>query len=240
VGADWVGATPEGGRRGVVVKERIRGDRRIKNRFELVGTLPGTLETWHRHKVRNLSPGGALVESTILLPPGSRLTGRLSFQGSHRDVKAEVRYTQEDATGSGSAKYLIGLAWADGTAPMEDVLTAGALPPRTEPAEKERREWPRLPLSDGTEMNRPEWSTVKVLDISVSGVLFLAPERIAAGSKGQLRLRLGDNSFVGDIEIRRSDRHQTPSGGYRVGGTFTSLAEGSRASLEDFIGMAGR
>jgi hypothetical protein len=97
-----------------------------------------------------------------------------------------------------------------------------------------------LPLADGAEMNRPEWSTVKVLDISGSGVLFLSPERIAAGSKGQLRLRLGDNSFVGDIEIRRSDRHQTPSGGYRVGATFTSLADGSRASLEDFIGMAGR
>lgn len=221
------------------MKERIRGDRRIKNRFELVGTLPGTLETWHRHKVRNLSPGGALVESAVPLPPGSRLTGRLAFQGGHRDVRAEVRYAQQDGTGTG-AKYLIGLAWAEGTAPMDDVLTAGALPPPTQPPEKERREWPRLPLAEGAEMNRPEWSTVKVLDISGSGVLFLSPERIAAGSKGQLRLRLGDNSFVGDIEVRRSDRHQTPSGGYRVGATFTSLADGSRASLEDFIGMAGR
>ena len=118
---------------------------------------------------------------------------------------------------------------------------AGATAPlRALPGEKERRQWPRVPLDDGTEMNRPEWSTVTVLDISVSGVLFLAPERMAPGTKAQLRLRLGDNSFVGDIEIRRSDRHQTPSGGYRVGATFTSLAEGSRASLEDFIGMAGR
>ena len=104
VGAGWIGAPPEGGRRGVVVKERIRGDRRTKNRFEMVGTLPATLETWHRHKVRNLSPGGALVESTIPLPPGSRLTGRLSFQGSHRDVKAEVRYTQEEGSRVGSGE----------------------------------------------------------------------------------------------------------------------------------------
>jgi hypothetical protein len=239
VGADWIGAPPEGGRRGVV-KERIRGDRRVKNRFELVGTLPGTLETWHRHRVRNLSPAGALVESSIPLPLGSRLTGRLLFQGSQRDVKAEVRYAQEESTGSGAPRYLIGLAWAEGTGPMDDVVAAGAAPARRESAEKERREYTRLPIADGTEINRPEWSTVKVLDISVSGVLFLAPERIAAGSKGQLRLRLGDNSFVGDIEIRRSDRHQTPSGGYRVGATFTSLAEGSRASLEEFIGLAGR
>jgi len=218
------------------VKERIRGDRRAKNRFELVGTLPGTLETWHRYPVRNLSPGGALVESAVPMPAGSRLSGRLLFQGSQREVKAEVRHAEED--GGGTGRFLIGLAWADGTNPIDDV-GAGETP-RSVAAEVERRQWPRVPPVSGTEMNRPEWSTVTVLDISVSGVLFLAPERMALGTKAQLRLRLGDNSFVGDIEIRRSDRYQTPSGGYRIGAAFSSLAEGSRASLEDFIGMAGR
>lgn len=219
------------------MKERIRGDRRAKNRFELVGTLPGTLETWHRHRVKNLSPGGALLESMAPLPAGSRLSGRLLFQGSQRDVKAEVRHIEEDG-GGGTGRYLIGLAWADGTNPVDDLLvgaTARSLSP-----EIERRQWPRVTPVDGTEMNRPEWSTVTVLDISVSGVLFLASERMATGAKAQLRLRLGDSSFVGDIEIRRSDRYQTPSGGYRIGAAFSALAEGSRASLEDFIGMAGR
>lgn len=220
------------------MKERIRGDRRAKNRFELVGTLPGTLETWHRHRVRNLSAGGALVESTVPLAAGSRLSGRLLFQGSQRDVKAEVRHAQEDGAGGGAGRYLIGLAWADGTRPVEDILGGGMARPLS--AEIERRRWPRVPSADGTEVNRPEWSTVTVLDISVSGVLFLASERMSVGSKAQLRLRLGDNSFIGDIEIRRSDRYQTPSGGYRIGAAFSSLAEGSRASLEDFIGMAGR
>jgi len=205
------------------VKERIRGDRRTKNRFEVVGALPGTLETWHKHRVRNLSTGGALVESAVSLQPGSRLTGRLLLQGSQRDIKAEVRYAQEDGDGAGAVRYLIGLAWADGAPPMDDVAADGTVKPQTLPGE-----------------NRPEWSTVQVLDISVSGVLFLAPARMAPKTKGQLRLRLGDNSFIGDIEIRRSDRHQAPSGGYRVGATFTLLADGSRASLEDFIGMAGR
>ena len=187
--------------------------------------------------MRNLSPGGALVESPVPLPAGSRLSGRLQFQGSQREVKGEVRHTEEDGDGS-TGRYLIGLAWADGTNPVDDVM-AGAVA-RSVPAETERRQWPRVPPVSGTEMNRPEWSTVTVLDISVSGVLFLAPARMALGAKAQLRLRLGDNSFVGDIEIRRSDRYQTPSGGYRIGAAFASLAEGSRASLEDFIGMAGR
>jgi hypothetical protein len=222
------------------VKERIRGDRRVKNRFELVGTLPGTLETWHRHRVRNLSPSGALVESSVSLPIGSRLTGKLQLHGATRDVKAEVRYVEAGAPSSNAVKYLIGLAWADGTRPMDDVLAVSPGRPKTLPGEIERRQWPRVPPIEGTEINRPEWSTVRVLDISVSGVMFLAPERMAAGSKGQLRLRLGENSFVADIEIRRSDKHQIPAGGYRVAATFTSLADGSRTSLEDFIGMAGR
>ena len=220
------------------MRERIRGDRRAKNRFELVGTLPATLETWHRHKVRNLSPGGALVESVVPLPAGSRLSGRLLLQGGQREVKAEVRHTEEDSGGGGTGRYLLGLAWADGTNPVDEVVAGGTAP--STQAEIERRQWPRVPPVDGTEMNRPEWSTVTVLDISVSGVLFLASARMAPGAKAQLRLRLGDNSFVGDIEIRRSDKYQTPSGGYRIGAAFSSLAEGSRASLEDFIGMAGR
>ena len=220
------------------MKERIRGDRRTKNRFELVGSLPGTLETWHRHRVRNLSPGGALVESIAPLPAGSRLSGRLLFQGGQREVKAEVRHTEEEGGGGSTGRYLIGLAWADGTNPVDDIV-AGGTARAVHPA-NERRQWPRVSPVDGTEMNRPEWSTVTVLDISVSGVLFLASERMPMGAKAQLRLRLGDNSFVGDIEIRRSDRYQTPSGGYRIGAAFSSLAEGSRASLEDFIGMAGR
>lgn len=238
MGAECEGVSPDSWRG--VVKERIRGDRRTKNRFELVGTLPGTLETWHRHRLRNLSTGGALVESATLLPTGSRLSGRLALQGGPRDVKAEVRHAQVDGEGTGASRYLIGLAWADGTRPLDDVLAAAAVKLRTLPGEMERRQSPRMPLDDGTEMSRAEWSTVTVLDISVSGVMFLAPERMGVGAKGQLRLRLGDNSFVGDIEIRRGDRHQTPSGGYRIGAAFTSLGDGSRASLEDFIGTAGR
>ena len=174
------------------------------------------------------------------LQPGSRLSGRLLLQGGQRDIKAEVRYVQEDGEGGGTGRYLVGVAWAEGTRPMDDVGGDGPVKARTLPGDMERRQWPRVTPVDGTEMNRPEWSTVQVLDISVSGVLFLAPERMPAKARGQLRLRLGDSSFVGDIEIRRSDRHQAPTGGYRVGATFTTLADGSRASLEDFIGMAGR
>lgn len=221
------------------MKERIRGDRRGRNRFEVVGTLPGTLETWHRHRVRNLGLGGALVESSVPLTPGTRVTGRLTLFGGHRDIKAEVRHTLEDGNGPGR-RYLVGLAWADGARPVDDAVAMMSVAPRTVPGELERRQSPRTAVPDSSEMNRPEWSTVKVLDISISGVLFLSPQHMAVGQVGQLKLRLGENSFAGDIEVRRCDRHQVPAGNYRVAATFTSLAEGSRGSLEDFIGLAGR
>ena len=221
------------------MKERIRGDRRGRNRFEVVGTLPGTLETWHRHRVRNLGPGGALVESVAPLTPGTRVTGRLSLLGGQRDIKAEVRHILEDGSGV-HRRFLVGLAWSDGTRPVDDALSFMPMGPRSVPGELERRQSPRAAVADSTEVNRAEWSTVRVLDISISGVLFLAPQHMAVGQTGQLKLRLGENSFAGEIEVRRSDRHQIPSGGYRVAATFTSLADGSRASLEDFIGLAGR
>jgi hypothetical protein len=222
------------------VKERIRGDRRAKGRFEVVGTLPGTLETWQRHAVRVVGGGGALLESAVPMPAGSRLTGRLTFLGHSREIKAEVRYVNEGSTSSQDARYLVGIQWADGAHPIDDLIPLALPQQRSVPGELERRRAPRIPAAEGTELNRPVWVTVKVLDISVSGVLFVAPQPMTLGERGQLRLRLGEHSFVGDIEVRRSDRHPIPSGGYRIGGTFTALAEGSRATLEEFIETAGR
>ena len=222
------------------MKERIRGDRRTKGRFEVVGTLPGTLETWQRHIVRNVGLGGALLESSAPMPSGGRLTGRLSFHGHTRDIKAEVRHVSEDTEARESSRYLVGVEWADAAHPIDDLISMASPQPRTVPGELERRRSPRLRAGEGAELNRPSWSTVKVLDLSVSGVLFLAPQWMAPGERAQLRLRLGESSFVGDIEVRRGDRHQTPSGGYRLGAVFTSLADGSRMSLEEFIGTAGR
>lgn len=190
--------------------------------------------------MRNLGPGGALVESVVPLPSGSRLTGRLSLDGHVREIKAEVRHVQEESKTPGDARFLVGVQWVDATRPIDDLLAAASTAARSVPRELERRHSPRMHASDGTEINRAVWQTVKVLDVSVSGVLFLAPQWMGVGEKGQLRLRLGDSSFVADIEVRRSDRHQAISGGYRIGAAFTALADGSKASLEEFIGAAER
>ena len=218
------------------MKRRIGGDRRVRGRFEIVGTLSGTLETIQRLGVRNVGAGGALVESMVPLPVGTRVAGRLSLDGQTREVKAEVRHIGQHHARGGDGRYLVGIEWVDVPMAIDDVLRhvartgrehAGSVP--------ERRRAGRLPIREGSEIQRPTWTTVALIDISSAGVLFVATQEIPVGETGQLRMRLGDNGFVGEIEVCRVDRRALPSGGYRIGAVFTALDQVQQAILETFI-----
>jgi hypothetical protein len=219
------------------VKRRIGGDRRARGRFEIVGTLSGTLETTQRLGLRNVGPGGALIESKVPLPIGSRLTGKLSLEGQTREVRAEVRHAA-GPTGRGGERYLVGVEWVDMT-PIDDLLREPARPGRESQAPvPERRRAGRMTTREGAEIYRPAWTTIELVDISTIGVMFVAPQEMARGEKGQLRLRLGDKDFVSEIEVSRVDRHPSASRGFRIGATFTVLDDIHRATLEEFIGTA--
>jgi hypothetical protein len=219
------------------VKRRIGGDRRVRGRFEIVGTLSGTLETIQRLGLRNVGPGGALVESTVPLAVGTRVTGRLSLNGQTREIKAEVRHAAQHRVRSGEGRYLVGLEWVDVPMPIDDVLRNLARTGREHPGSvPERRRAGRTPTREGAEIQRATWTTVELIDISTVGVLFVASQEIPLGERGQLRIRLGDSGFVGEIEVRRIDRRA--SGGYRMGAIFTALDQAQQAILEAFIGTA--
>jgi hypothetical protein len=81
---------------------------------------------------------------------------------------------------------------------------------------------------------------VELIDISTSGVLFVAPQPLDVGETGQLRMRLGERSFAAQVEVRRSDTRKTPHPSHRLGATFVSLDEVNRLNLEDFVGDARR
>jgi hypothetical protein len=219
------------------VKKRI-GDRRGRSRFEIVGTLTGTFETVRRFGVRNLSTGGALVDTNQPFAPGSRIGGRLSFRGHTREVRGEVRHITTLPERHDGMRYLVGIAW-DSSTNVEDVMSLEYKKPspggRTG---SERRASPRIP-GDG-ELGQPDWSTVELIDLSTSGVLFACSAAVDVGDKGELRVRLGERSFAAQVEIRRSDSRRTSHGAYRFGAAFVSLDEASRLHLEDFIGDARR
>lgn len=88
---------------------RKLGDRRIRPRYDIVGDLWGTLETVLRLPLRNVGPGGALIESHVPLQAES--VHRLSFPGDGRDSGTQVRIRHVKPTQSldGHKTYLIGI-----------------------------------------------------------------------------------------------------------------------------------
>jgi len=226
------------------VKKRI-GDRRGRERFEIVGMLTGTLETWLRYQIRDVGAGGALIDSVIPLSPGSRISGRLTLSGQTRDVRAEVRHitTLPERNDRGDRnegmRYWVGVQWDPATR-VADLLSVEQMRPvQSSPREGiERRATPRLTPGADAEIGQPNWVTVELVDISTTGVFFGSPARMEIGDKGKLLVRLGERSFAAEIEVRRSDPRKTAHSTCRLGAQFVSLDEGSRLHLDDFIGDA--
>jgi hypothetical protein len=216
-----------------LVKKRI-GDRRRRPRFEIVGTLTGTLETWQRFRLINLAPGGALIESQTPLVPGSRVNGRVMICGQLRDVRASVSRVEPD----GQQRYQVAVEWGQALDEADSLLTTDALPQRRDAGRHivERRRAPRVAPSIRPEIRWPAWQTVELIDISTSGVFFTSPVPLAVGERAQLRLRLGDRSFSAEVEVRRDHGQRAKRTGYPLAATFTVIDEASRFTLDDFLG----
>lgn len=220
--------------------KRYIGDRRGRARFEVVGTLTGTLETWRRLEIRDLGVGGALLDTTVPFAPGSRISGKLALRGRGRDVRGEVRHITT-IVAPDDARYLVGVQW-DPSARVADLLSTEPMKP-VQTAMREgtdRRGAVRLIAGRDTELGQPDWRTVELIDISRTGVLFSSPMPLDSGERGELRVRLEQGSFAAQVETRRSDLSKTPRTAYRVGAAFVSLDERSRLHLEEFIGDARR
>jgi hypothetical protein len=98
------------------MKRRL-GDRRGRPRFEIVGDLWGTLDTVVGMPLRNVGRGGALVQSTIELSPGSVHHVAVSCDGRQSPASVRVQHVRSVVGGDGRDYYLIGLEFL--SMPME-------------------------------------------------------------------------------------------------------------------------
>lgn len=89
------------------MKRRL-GDRRVKKRFEIVGELSGTLDTTATLVVRNIGPGGALLESPHPLSPGSVHSVSAVIEGSPQPLRLRVRHSTKSSD-SAACSYLVGV-----------------------------------------------------------------------------------------------------------------------------------
>jgi len=222
------------------VNKRI-GDRRGRQRFEIVGNLTGTLEVWQLDPIRNLSTAGALVETTTLFAVGDRITGRLFYQGRGRDVRGEVRRVwplRPEPADRGERRYLAGIEWTGIFEQMDELMALETAADVTAGGahDIERRRGHRLNTLGQAEIGQPRWSTVELVDISGNGVLLLSPDWLTVGNKGRLKVRLGEKTLTAEIQVRRGDSRYVDGGGYRIGASFVALDEANRAHLEEFVG----
>ncbi len=119
------------GREPMVWNRRL-SDRRGHLRFEIVGQLWGTLGAVEALPLRDISRGGALVESVVPLPAASIQTMRLILERNATEVQVRVCHLRSAVDGVGGTQYLIGLEFVSlPAAALEEIdrLVAGLLGP---------------------------------------------------------------------------------------------------------------
>lgn len=104
---------------------RPLGDRRLRLRFEVVGSLHGTLELSEPARVLNLSTGGALIRTALQLRVGSVQTVHLNVGGRTTRVTGLVRRLTPIESEAGQA-YSVGLEFVSpsgaAAASLEELL----------------------------------------------------------------------------------------------------------------------
>ena len=132
--------------------------------------------------------------------------------------------------------YGCGVQWEDIPLAIDEL--AERLPPAGQGREKgiERRASPRLLTAGRANLEFMVASSVRVVDISGSGALIGSAIPLPVGTKGSIRLRLGESDFSGDVAVRRVAGHDGTKAAWRMGVTFGALDERSSQSLWQLLG----
>jgi hypothetical protein len=109
-------------------KDRL-GDRRSELRFEIIGQLWGSLDVTEHLPLRNLGPGGALVESRQPLSADTVHSVRLMIGDQPSELDVRVRHVTPVREALGD-RFLIGLEFVNpGAVALEkiDRIVAAAM-----------------------------------------------------------------------------------------------------------------
>ena len=114
---------------------RRLADRRARPRFEIVGQMPGTVETAFRLVLCDVSAEGVLVKSSTPLPLNSEHRATLRWQNEDVPACVRVRHVRRESD-SARAAYLLGLEFVTISPELQQqivaCMTAGG--PTGEPA----------------------------------------------------------------------------------------------------------
>ena len=100
----------------------------------------------------------------------------------------------------------------------------------------DRRRVPRAVIAD-TELSVLAFPIpVRLLDISLGGVLLESAHPVDLGQRGTLRFNFGGVPFSADVRVERIDRTKGDNGAerYSIGAAFVSLSRNDQRVIERF------
>jgi hypothetical protein len=77
--------------------------------------------------------------------------------------------------------------------------------------------------------------SVRILDLSATGVLLQAQGAVGVRSKALLRLSVDGSPFAADVEVIRVNPAPQPDAGYRIAAQFLAITPKHRQLIERFI-----
>jgi hypothetical protein len=98
----------------------------------------------------------------------------------------------------------------------------------------ERRRTPRHVLQPEGSLAVSVAVTVRILDISVAGVLLHTSRPVLVGQRGSLRLTIGGHELTTEVAVTRVSPAAGVDSGYRVGAAFQFMAPEYRQIIERF------
>lgn len=102
---------------------KLLGDRRIRVRFEVVGTLRGSLKLTEPAHVVNISVGGALLQTSSAVTVGSVQTMYLNIDGHTARVTGRVRRSARIDENRERGFYELGVEFLPVSAALAQSLT---------------------------------------------------------------------------------------------------------------------
>jgi len=94
----------------------------------------------------------------------------------------------------------------------------------------ERRRAVRLPVAGAAQAGIMAATSVRVVDISVGGVLLASSRSAQVGARGRLSLTIAGNPLAAEVEIRRVAK--SPEQEFRIGAMFIGITPGQRDTIE--------
>jgi hypothetical protein len=77
--------------------------------------------------------------------------------------------------------------------------------------------------------------SVRILDLSATGVLMQAQDAVGVHSKALLRLSVSGSPFAAEVEVIRVGPAPLPGDGYRIAAQFLAITPNHRQLIERFI-----